>query len=97
MFGLGTPEIVAIIVLVLILFGGRKIPEVMRGIGEGLREFRKASSSAQNEIKRFADEEPAPSKDATPTDAQFEDEPEAEAGPEAEAEAEKRTMEQTTP
>lgn len=93
MFGLGTPEIVAIIVLVLILFGGRKIPEIMRGIGEGMREFRKASSSAQNEIKRFAEEEPAPNKDVAPTDAQFEDE----AKPEAEPESEERTMEQTTP
>jgi TatA/E family protein of Tat protein translocase len=88
MFGLGTPEIVAIIVLVLILFGGKKIPEIMRGLGEGMREFRKASSSAQEGIKRMADGEPVPGEDA--------DDLETESRVE-EPEGEKRTMETTTP
>ncbi|MCD6360178.1 MAG: twin-arginine translocase TatA/TatE family subunit [Armatimonadetes bacterium] len=55
----GTPELILILILVLVLFGGRKIPEIMRGLGEGLREFRKASDSATNEIKRLAEEPPA--------------------------------------
>jgi len=54
----GTTELIIILILVLVLFGGRKIPEIMRGLGEGLREFRKASNSATQEIRRLAEEEP---------------------------------------
>jgi sec-independent protein translocase protein TatA len=43
MFGLGTPELVLLILLVLLLFGGAKIPQMMRGLGEGMREFKKSS------------------------------------------------------
>jgi len=37
-------EIVLIVAVVLLLFGGRKIPELMRGLGQGMREFKKASN-----------------------------------------------------
>ena len=40
---IGTTEIIIIAVLILILFGGKKIPELMRGIGQSIKEFRKAS------------------------------------------------------
>ena len=40
---LGTPEILVIAVVVLVLFGARKIPELMKGMGQGVREFKKAS------------------------------------------------------
>ncbi|MDR1804920.1 MAG: twin-arginine translocase TatA/TatE family subunit [Flavobacteriales bacterium] len=39
----GTTEIVVIVILALLLFGGKKIPELMRGLGIGLKEFKKAS------------------------------------------------------
>lgn len=39
---IGTTEILIIAVIVLLLFGGKKIPELMRGIGEAVKEFRKA-------------------------------------------------------
>ncbi len=42
---LGAPEIILIILGLLILFGGRKIPELMKGLGQGMREFKKASKS----------------------------------------------------
>ena len=43
MFGLGTPEIILIVLLLVLLFGARKIPELMRGLGSGIKEFKKAS------------------------------------------------------
>jgi sec-independent protein translocase protein TatA len=41
--GLGTPEILIIVFIILLLFGGRKIPELMRGLGQGVKEFKDAS------------------------------------------------------
>ena len=40
---IGWPQIVLIVVVVLLLFGGRKIPELMRGLGSGIKEFKDAS------------------------------------------------------
>ncbi len=58
MFGLGAPEIIGIVLVVLLLFGAKKIPEVMRGLGKGLREFKTASREAVNEIQSIVEEEP---------------------------------------
>lgn len=52
MFGnLGAPELILIIVAILILFGAKKIPEFMRGIGKGMREFKKAVNEVEEDIK----------------------------------------------
>ena len=40
MFGLGTPEIILIALVVLLLFGGKKIPELMKGLGKGVKNFK---------------------------------------------------------
>nr|WP_096378548.1 twin-arginine translocase TatA/TatE family subunit [Blattabacterium cuenoti] len=51
----GTTEIVVIVILALLLFGGKKIPELMRGLGTGLKEFKKASEEEKNsesEVKK---------------------------------------------
>ena len=40
----GAFEIILIVIIVLLLFGGRKIPELMRGLGQGMKEFKKATS-----------------------------------------------------
>jgi len=51
---LGTNEIIIILVIVLLLFGGRKIPELMRGLGKGVREFNDAKNNVKKEIEDSA-------------------------------------------
>lgn len=51
MFGLGTQEIIIVAVVALILFGPKKIPELMQGLGKGIREFKKASNDIEKDIK----------------------------------------------
>jgi len=52
---LGTQEIIIILVIVLLLFGGRKIPELMRGLGRGVREFNDAKNNVKKEIEEGVD------------------------------------------
>jgi sec-independent protein translocase protein TatA len=47
-----------VLILVLLLFGGKKIPELMRGLGRGVREFNDAKSNVQSEIRKGMEEEP---------------------------------------
>lgn len=49
-FGLGGTELVLILLVVLLLFGAKKIPELARGLGSGIREFKDASREIQREI-----------------------------------------------
>ena len=55
LFGLGPMEIVLIVAVILLLFGGRKIPELMKGLGQGMREFKKASKVDDDEDKDTKD------------------------------------------
>ncbi|HKJ43328.1 MAG TPA: twin-arginine translocase TatA/TatE family subunit [Sunxiuqinia sp.] len=54
---LGAPEIILIVLALLLLFGGRKIPELMKGLGKGMKEFKKATSEDD-------DDQPSDKKDA---------------------------------
>ena len=67
---LGTQEIVIILVIVLLLFGGRKIPELMKGLGRGVREFNDAKNNVKKEFEDGLNETPksnTPSSTTTTT------------------------------
>jgi sec-independent protein translocase protein TatA len=49
---LGTPEVMLIVFVALLLFGGKKLPELARGLGKGIREFKDASDGVKREIHR---------------------------------------------
>lgn len=53
---LGFNEILIILIIVLLLFGGRKIPELMRGLGRGIREFNDAKNNVRREIEEGVNE-----------------------------------------
>ena len=50
---IGTWEIVAIVLVVLLLFGGKKIPELMKGLGQGVKSFKQGMNEVEKEIKEL--------------------------------------------
>lgn len=48
---IGTPEIILIVLVVLLLFGGKKIPELMRGLGKGVKSFKQGLNEVEDEVK----------------------------------------------
>jgi sec-independent protein translocase protein TatA len=48
---IGAPEIIFIVLVVLLLFGGKKIPELMRGVGKGVKSFKEGMNGIEDEIK----------------------------------------------
>lgn len=67
--GLGGGEMIVIFIVVLLLFGGQRLPELARGLGKSVREFKKATSGVENEIKRVLEEPPPPPRKYTPPPA----------------------------
>jgi sec-independent protein translocase protein TatA len=57
-FNLGGGEIILILALVLILFGAKKLPELAKGLGTGIKEFKKATREVTDEVSRSIDETP---------------------------------------
>ena len=49
---LGTGEIILIVAIILLLFGGRKIPELMRGLGKGVKSFKQGMNEVEDELKK---------------------------------------------
>lgn len=61
---LGWGEIAIIVFIILLLFGGKKIPELMRGIGKGIRSFKQGMSEVQDEINAPVDNDNKPNDSA---------------------------------
>ncbi|MDA8629096.1 twin-arginine translocase TatA/TatE family subunit [Bacteroidia bacterium] len=62
-FGLGTSEIIVVALILLLLFGGKKIPELMRGLGRGVKEFNNAKDGMRDEIRKgMSDDDPSNSE-----------------------------------
>jgi sec-independent protein translocase protein TatA len=71
MFGFGGSEVVLILAVVLLLFGAKKLPELAKGLGTGIREFKKATREVTDEIQNAPVEAPPPRMtSATPPAAQ---------------------------
>jgi sec-independent protein translocase protein TatA len=49
---IGGPELLLILVVIFLFFGAKKIPEIAKGLGQGIREFRKAAHDIQNEVDK---------------------------------------------
>ena len=58
-FSLGGTEIILILAIALLLFGGKKLPELAKGLGQGIREFKKATKAVTDEVQNVAEEKPA--------------------------------------
>ncbi len=59
LFGLGGQEILLIALVVLLLFGGAKIPELMKGLGKGVKSFKQGMKEVDDEVKTSIDDKPA--------------------------------------
>jgi sec-independent protein translocase protein TatA len=57
---LQTPEIIGLLVLALIFFGAKKLPELARGLGSGIKEFRKATRDVTDELQSAIESDPTP-------------------------------------
>jgi sec-independent protein translocase protein TatA len=67
MFGIGPWELALIFLVVLLLFGAKRLPEVAQGLGKGIREFKRAMKDTQEEIKTSVNE---PDKNQKPDSGQ---------------------------
>lgn len=59
MFGMGPWELLIVFLVILLLFGAKRLPGIAQGLGKGIKEFRSAMKDTTNEIKGSLDEQPS--------------------------------------
>ena len=57
-FSPGMPEILLVLAVILIFFGAKRLPELAKGMGQGIKEFKKATRDVNNELERAIDDQP---------------------------------------
>ncbi|MEI6756737.1 MAG: twin-arginine translocase TatA/TatE family subunit [Chlorobium sp.] len=65
MFGLGGGELMLIFLAILLLFGAQKLPELAKGMGKGIKEFKKAQQEIDEEFNKVGDETPKKEKSSS--------------------------------
>ena len=68
LFNLGTGEIIVIVLVILLLFGGKKIPELMKGVGKGAKSFKQGLNEVEDEIKKASDDDTKGKSASNPAD-----------------------------
>ena len=68
LFNLGTGEIIVIVLVILLLFGGKKIPELMQGVGKGVKSFKQGLNEVEDEIKKASDDDTKGKSASNPAD-----------------------------
>lgn len=68
LFNLGTGEIIVIVLVILLLFGGKKIPELMKGVGKGVKSFKQGLNEVEDEIKKASDDDTKGKSESNPAD-----------------------------
>ena len=63
---IGTWELVLIILIIVLIFGGKKIPELMKGVGKGVKSFKEGMNEIEEQVNQADVEKPAPKSDETP-------------------------------
>ncbi len=77
MFGLGFQELLIIFIIILLLFGAKKLPELARGLGKGINEFKRAQQGLEEEIKNASNDKPAGEKELAEKISRMSDEEKA--------------------
>ena len=68
MFGIGPPELIVIFLIILILFGAKRLPELARSLGRSINEFKSATQNIKNDLDVSTDEPPISEKSASQKD-----------------------------